>query len=370
MKRIVVACDSFKGSFSSLEASRIIAGVIKNKNPDCEIIVLPIADGGEGTVDAYFYALGSEKINVKVKSPLFGDVTAQYAMLKDKTAVLEMAQASGLTLEKKNDPLLASTFGTGQMILHALNHGAKKILLGLGGSATTDGGAGCVEALGALLTDKENKPIPHGGSGLLQLEKIDLSTMDSRLQTVPITALCDVDNPLYGENGAAYVFSPQKGATQKQARLLDSGLRRLADVAKKTLKKDYAFLKGAGAAGGMGFCVTAMLGGELKSGIDSILDAADFEVIAKNADLIITGEGKLDSQSLMGKAIGGIVRRSKGTPVAAIVGTNSLTAEQTKLFGLYDVIETNPEHLLFEQIKPNAKNMLVQAVQVLAQKFK
>ena len=359
--KVIIAPDSFKGTLSAFEVCSIISETLKEKYPDCETVCIPIADGGEGTVEAYQSIFGGKRIKETVKSPLLKDVEAYYVMLPDNTAVIEMAAASGITIEKENNALLASTYGTGQLILSALENGAKKIILGLGGSATTDGGAGLVTALGGRFFDRNGDEIPLGGVGLEKLEKIDLSGLDKRLFETDLTILCVVTNPLYGENGAAFVYSRQKGASDEEIVRLDNALRNLAKISEATLGKDYSFLSGAGAAGGMGFAVSAFLGGKLQSGIDCILEAANFEEKAKTADLVITGEGKMDIQSLMGKAPFGVSKRSGKTKVIAVVGLLEADEEKVMELGISEVIETNVLHLPFEEIKNRAKEDLKKA---------
>lgn len=361
MKKVIIAPDSFKGTLSAAEVCDIISGVLCEKYTNCEIVCIPIADGGEGTVEAYQSIFGGEKIYAKVKSPLSNNIEAFYVMLPDGTAVIEMAAASGITIEKKNNALKASTYGTGQLILDALQKGAKKIILGLGGSATTDGGVGCVMALGGKFIDKNGNDIPLGGIGLESLEKIDLSGLDKRIKETNLTVLCDVTNPLYGKNGAAFVYSRQKGANDEDIIRLDNALQNLARVSNQVLGKDYSSVSGAGAAGGMGFAVSAFLGGRLQSGIDCILEAADFEEKAKTADLVITGEGKMDMQSLMGKAPFGVAKRSSGTKVIAVVGLLDADREKAKELGISEIIETNFLHLPFEEIKDSAREDLIKA---------
>ncbi len=358
MKKIIIAPDSFKGTLSANEVCDIIGDALKEKYREIEIEKIPIADGGEGTCEAYLKILGGEKVYASVKSPLMHDIIACYVMLGDRTAVIEMASASGITVEKENNALISSSFGTGQLILSALENGAKRIILGLGGSATTDGGAGCITALGGKFLDKNGEAIPYGGIGLEKLAQIDLSEIDRRIFKTELTVLCDVKNPLYGKNGSAFVFAKQKGASDSEIVLLDRALQNLAEVSEKTLGKDYSSLEGTGAAGGMGFAVSAFLGGKLQSGIDCILDTAKFEEKAKTADLIITGEGKMDSQSLMGKAPFGVAKRSGKTKVIAVVGLLEADREQAKKLGIEEVFETNELHLPFEEIKGRAKEDL------------
>lgn len=359
--KILIAPDSFKGTLSSVEVCDIIGGVLKEKYPEAEIIKIPIADGGEGTSEAYFHIFGGEMITVKAESPLGHTIDATYALLKDKTAVIETAAASGISIEKENDALRASTYGTGQLVLDALNRGAERIILGLGGSATTDGGTGFLSALGVRFLKSDGSFVTRGGIGLAKLDRIDLSGLDKRLQSVPLTVLCDVKNPLFGETGAAFVFAPQKGADKEQVKYLNNGLQRLAEVTAGTLGKDFSTLPGAGAAGGMGFAAAAFLGAKLQSGIDCILDAAKFETLSENADLVITGEGKMDSQSLYGKAPFGIAKRSKAKKTMAVVGVFEADKEEAKRLSIEEVIESNPLHLPFDTVKDNAEAMLYEA---------
>ena len=359
--KIILAPDSFKGTLSSINVCDIIGDVLKEKYPEAEIIKIPIADGGEGTSEAYLHIFGGEMITGKAESPLGNVINAGYALLSDKTAVIETAAASGISIEKENNALKASTYGTGQLVLDALDRGAERIILGLGGSATTDGGTGFLSALGARFLKSDGSVIEKGANELAQIEMIELSKLDKRLESVPLTVLCDVKNPLFGENGAAFVFAPQKGANEEQVKKLDKGLRCLAEVTKKTLGKDFSSLPGAGAAGGMGFAASAFLGATLQSGIDCILDAADFEKTSENADLVITGEGKMDFQSLFGKAPFGVAKRSRAKKTIAVVGVFEADRNEAKKLSIEEIIETNPLHLPFDTIKNCAEAMLREA---------
>lgn len=361
MKKIVIAPDSFKGTLSATEVCSVLSGCLKERYPDIEVIQIPVADGGEGTVEAMLTAMGGEKIYCTVKSPLGSDITAYYGLLPDGTAVIEMAQASGITIEKENNALRASSYGTGQLILDAVDKGARDILIGIGGSATTDGGIGTVAALGGRFLDASEKEVPLCGKGLSLIEKIDISGLDKRLRECNITVLCDVVNPLYGEKGAAFVFAPQKSASSDDVILLDDGLRKLAHVSESTLGKDYSLCEGAGAAGGLGFALIAFLGARLTKGIEYILEKTDFTEKIQNADLIITGEGKLDIQSLMGKVPFFVAEKSKGKRVLALVGISEVTTEEAQKNGISEIFETNPLHLPFEAIKTSAKQMLIEA---------
>lgn len=361
MNKIVIAPDSFKGTLSSVEVCRIISKALKEKYPGCSVKSIPVADGGEGTCEAFLYALGGEKITCSVKSPLGRDIKADYALLKDGSAVIEMAAASGLTLEKQNDALLASSFGTGQLMLHAVQNGCKRIILGIGGSATTDGGMGCMAALGVKFYDKDKREINACGKNLSDVCSIDSSCLEKLFSKVKIQVLCDVSNPLFGKKGAAFVYSPQKGANEAQVQFLDKGLCSFANAVARHIGEDFSGFPGAGAAGGMGFAMKAFLSAELKRGIDCVLDSADFDSYIKDCELVITGEGKMDSQSLMGKVPFGVAERSKGVPVLAIVGLNEADSDMTKKLGISRIIETNPLHLPFDEIKDKASEMLYQA---------
>lgn len=362
MKNIIIAPDSFKGTLSSVEVCNIISDTITQMHPDYKTTLIPVADGGEGTAEAYLNIFGGEKVNLTAKSPLGREIDVWYALLPDGTAVIETAAASGITIEKENDALLASTYGTGQMLLHAVKNGAKKIVLGLGGSATTDGGTGLLSAIGVRFTDKNGNEIRKGGKYLSEIENIDVSALPHEFFDIEITVLCDVKNPLYGKYGAAYIFSPQKGATEKDVFLLDEGLRNLAKVSEKVLGKDFSFCEGAGAAGGLGFAVVGFVGGKLKSGIEAILDAVSFEEKAKTVDLIITGEGKMDEQSFMGKVPFGVASKSGKTKVIAVVGIFVGDREKAKENGISEIYETNKTHKPFEEIKKTARQDLINTV--------
>lgn len=362
MKKIVVAPDSFKGTLSSLEVCNLVRESLLEERKDLDIITLPIADGGEGMTESFMSAFAdSEKIELKAKSPLGRDIDVYYAIVSGDTAVIEMAMASGITIEKENNAMRASTYGTGQIIKDALDRGVRKFVLGIGGSATTDGGIGCTAALGGKFLGKDSESVELCGEGLNDIVSIDLSQLDDRLKECDITVLCDVKNPLYGKNGAAYIFGPQKGADEKQVEILDQGLRNLADISAEYMKKDYSQYEGAGAAGGLGFALVAFLGGKLKGGIDHILDMLSFDEKVKDADLVITGEGKMDSQSLMGKLPFGVAKRCRHTRVAAIVGLNTADEKLIAELGIAQVVETNPEHKPFDEVKVTAKADLVKA---------
>ncbi len=366
MKKVIIAPDSFKQTLSAIEVCEIVSGELKKKYEKIETQNIPVADGGEGTVDCFLYALGGEKIFLTVKSPLENDITAYYGILPNGSAVIEMAQASGIAIEKQNNAMKAGTYGTGQLILHAVKNGARNIYIGIGGSATTDGGIGCMSALGVKFLNKNGESVPLCGEGLSMIDEIDTSGLFNEIKECNITVLCDVKNPLYGKNGAAYIFSPQKGADESQIKKLDEGLVNLAKKAKAALNKDYSHLEGAGAAGGLGFALVAFSGATLKSGIEAVLKVTDFEQKAKSADLVITGEGKMDKQSLMGKVPFGVSQKSGGTPVTAIVGISEITESESAAYGITKIIQTNELHLPFDEIKHNARQMLIEACEKIS----
>lgn len=361
MKRYVLIPDSFKGTISSVEICRIVSEAIRAQDPEAAVCAIPVADGGEGTVDAFLAALGGECVEMICKGPYGKDMSAHYAMLPDGTAVIEMAMAAGLPLvgETRN-PEKTTTYGVGQMIAHALHNGAGKIVLGLGGSATNDGGCGAAAALGVQFFNKDGKTfVPIGGT-LKDICHISTDKMDSLVRSTPFFTMCDIDNPLCGENGASAIFGPQKGADSAMVKRLDSGLQHLAAVIRQDLGLDILDLPGSGAAGGFGGGSVAFFSSRLQMGINIILDMANFDQQAADADLVITGEGKLDSQSLRGKVVIGVARRAKalGVPVVALVG-----GCETDIAALYDegvcgVFPINPLPAPFEEVKHQVRDNL------------
>ncbi len=324
MKKVLLLPDSFKGTMDSSTICGIMEDAILRHYPDARVESLPVADGGEGSVDSFLQALGGEKVNIRVKGPLFEEVDAFYGLVNQgRTAVIEMAACAGLPLMgNRKNPLITTTYGVGQMILAAAAGGAKEIILGLGGSATNDGGCGAAAAAGIRFLDSKGQAfIPVGGT-LEQIDRIDLTLKNTLLENLKIRAMCDIDNPMHGPLGAAFVFAPQKGADENGVKILDAGLRHLAAVIAGDLGKRVADLPGSGAAGAMGAGAHAFFGASLEAGIEVVLDTIRFEQIAGDADLILTGEGKIDKQSLGGKVVIGVARRAKrlGVPVAAIVG--------------------------------------------------
>lgn len=323
MKFILIP-DSFKGTLSSGEICNIIKEKISIHFPDSEVASIPVADGGEGSVEAFIAAVGGEKKYVTVKNPYFEDMNAYYGLLSDgETAVVEMAACAGLPLvEDRKNPKLTTTYGVGQLILAAANTGAKKIIIGLGGSCTNDGGCGAAAAVGVkFYNDKSEVFIPTGGT-LDSISRITMDEMDPILKNVEIVTMCDIDNPMYGETGAAYIFGPQKGADEKMIRELDEGLKLLSAAIENTIGKDVSKIPGAGAAGAMGAGMVAFFNSELQMGIQTVLDTVKFDELLSDDSYVLTGEGKLDSQSLRGKVVIGIAGRTKNrnVPLIAIVG--------------------------------------------------
>lgn len=323
MEKCIIIPDSFKGTMTSIEVCNAIEEEIKKIFPRCETINIPVADGGEGTVECFMHTLRGRKIELEVTGPFGDSVKSFYGVLDNGTAVIEMAAAAGLPMVyDRLDPLNASTYGVGELILHAVKSGCKRIILGLGGSCTNDGGTGMAAALGTVFIDAKGKRFVPSGGTLSKIHNIDNSETERLLANVTIEAMCDIDNPMFGKNGAAYVFGPQKGAGEDTVQLLDDNLRHLAEVMKNSFGFDVSRLPGSGAAGAMGAGVVAFLGGRLSSGIELILETVDFDELLSGCDMVFTGEGRLDSQSLSGKVISGVARhaKAKDVPVIAIAG--------------------------------------------------
>ena len=342
MKKCIVISDSFKGTLSSLEICRIARQSIPRFFPDCEVVTIPVADGGEGTVSCFLEALHATPVTVETSGPYGEPIQATYAR-SGRCAIVEMACAAGLPLVgSRLNPEETTTYGVGSVIRHAIEGGCTEILLGLGGSATNDGGCGCAAALGVRFYDRDDQPFLPVGKSLGRISRIDTTQADLLLEGVKITVMCDVDNPLCGPSGAAHVFAPQKGADSRMVDRLDEGLGSLASVIHRQLGADIVNLPGAGAAGGMGGGCVAFLGAALKPGIEAILDLVEFDSHLNGANLVITGEGRIDSQSFRGKVISGITRRTraKSIPVIAIVGSIDQSASAaydlgvTALFGI------------------------------------
>jgi glycerate kinase len=353
--RVVVAPDKFEGSLRAGQAAEAIEAGLRRARPDAEVVRLPLGDGGAGTLEA-LVAAGFQRVPVTVTGPTGEPVTAAIAV-DGARAFVEMAEASGLKRlpGRRRVPLEATTYGTGELVRAALDHGAREIVLGIGGSATTDGGAGMAAALGARLLDQDGAELPPGGAALLRLARIDVAGLDPRLREVRVTVASDVDNPLTGPEGAAHIYGPQKGAGPDDVLLLDSALRRYARALQDDLGLDLVTVPGTGAAGGLGAGAIAFLGAELKSGIQLVLDLAGFADAIDGADLVITGEGSLDAQSLRGKAPFGVAQKAgeHGVPVVALAGVIEVPAKELRAAGFEEghallELEPDPDRVLAE----------------------
>ncbi|WP_439556255.1 glycerate kinase [Dyadobacter sp.] len=336
---ILVAPDKFRGSLEADEVCNAVRAGILLAYPNANVTTVPLADGGEGTAQILTKQAGGTQIEVKVSDPLGREITASYGLSADsKVAFIEMAAASGLKLlsEKDRNPLLTTTFGTGELILDALNRGVEKIILGIGGSATTDGGNGLAAALGFRFFDQNSNMLGVNGGSLSLIDRIEIDNVDPRLNNVSIVVACDVSNPLFGTNGAAYVYGPQKGATAEMVEMLDQGLRNLASVATRIFGQDYSEVPGAGAAGGVGAGCMWFLNAELKDGVSIVIEQSNIVGLIKQADLVITGEGKIDEQTLSGKVVKGLADfcQQYQVPLAAVCGTLQITPEQTRDAGI------------------------------------
>ena len=344
MKKIILIPDSSKGTMSSAEICGIMERAIRNHFPAAEVLSIPVADGGEGSVDCFLQAMSGDRVPVKVKGPYFEDMESFYGRLPDGAAVIEMAACAGLPLVGENKAAeKTTTYGVGQLIRHAVEQGAKKLIVGLGGSATNDGGTGAAAALGVRFIDGDGKDFVPTGATLKDIVRIDMSGLLPVLADVEIITMCDIDNPLCGENGAAHVFGPQKGATPETVRMLDQGLYHLGGVILSDLGMEIRELPGAGAAGGMGGGMAAFFRSRLQMGIEAVLDTVGYDRLLDGADLVITGEGRLDTQSLRGKVVVGVARRTRGrgVPVVAVVGDIGDNVERAYDEGLCGIFSTN-----------------------------
>ncbi|MDR0538940.1 MAG: glycerate kinase [Spirochaetaceae bacterium] len=361
MKKILLIPDSFKGTMSSAEICAIMERAILKFEPDARVISIPVADGGEGSVDAFLTALGGEKIKTTVQGPFEQPVEGFFGIINEtgaKTGVVEMAAAAGLPLAlPRLNPLQATTYGAGELIKAALDAGCTKLIIGLGGSATNDGGCGAAAALGVRFFDKNGAAFVPVGGTLKDIARIDVSGRDARLETAELITMCDIDNPLYGENGAAFVFAPQKGADTQAVQFLDDGLKALAGTVRACLGLDKAAMPGAGAAGGMGYGMNVFLGSTLKMGIETVLDTVKFDELLAGADCVFSGEGKIDTQSLRGKVVIGIARRTKkaGVPLIAVVGDIGDGIEAAYDSGVSAIFSINRVAVDFSKAKARAK---------------
>ena len=330
--KVVVAIDSLKGSLSSMEAGLAIKEGVLAAQPDAEVIVKPLADGGEGTTDALIEGMNGERIDLTVTGPMHTPVDAYYGYLREtNTAVMEMASAAGITLvpDKEKNPLLATSYGVGEMIIDAIQRGCRNFIIGIGGSITNDGGIGMLKALGVRFLDEKGEDAGEGGQALAKVACIDLSGLNPLLKECHIQVACDVNNPLCGESGSTYVYGPQKGVTEDMKKTLDEAMAHFARVTSETLENDYMNTPGAGAAGGLGYAFLAYTGAALTPGIELILDAVGLEEELSGANVVVTGEGRLDFQTAMGKAPVGVARLAKKYNAKVIAFAGSVTKEAT-----------------------------------------
>lgn len=361
LKKCIIIPDSFKGTLSSLEVCNTMKACFENLIPDCQVVTVPVADGGEGTADCFLHALpNAEKVPMTASDP-FGNPISCYYIKSGPVAIVEMAQTAGLPLAERHlDPKKASTYGVGEMIAHAVHNGCTEIIIGLGGSCTNDAGVGCAMALGVEFFDSEGNLFTPTAITLSQIASFSIRKANQLLQHCSITAMCDIDNPMYGPNGAAHIFAPQKGADEACVKELDENLKALAHVFETCLDKNVADIKGAGAAGAMGAGIVAFLGGSLKSGIDTVLDLIGFDKELENTDLVFTGEGKIDSQSLNGKVVIGISRRAQkqNVPVIAVVGAIGEGAQGAYDQGIHSIFSINTSATDYEIARYHSKENL------------
>lgn len=370
MKKIVLAPDSFKGTLSSRQVCEEIATAAGRVFPGCQVKSVPVADGGEGSVEAFLAAMGGERKELAVQGPFGEEMTGFYGLVEGgRTAIIEMAACAGLPLaEGRLDPERATTYGVGQLMVDAARSGCKKIILGLGGSCTNDGGCGAAAAAGARFFRENGEAFVPTGGTLGEIAGMDLTGLRRAFAGVEIVAMCDIDNPLYGEAGAAYIFGPQKGADPAMVERLDQNLQALEQVVKRALGADLAQMPGAGAAGGMGYGMAAFFGAKLQPGIETVLDTVDFDRLLEGADLVFSGEGRLDAQSVRGKVVAGVARRAKaaGVPLVALVGQIGQGFEPMYDLGLSAVFSINRAAQPLAESAPHAaENLCLAAENVL-----
>lgn len=373
--KIVIASDSYKGSLDSSQVNEAMRKGILRVFEDAEIICIPIADGGEGTVDAVMTCCGGSYCYETVTGPDGREVIARYGILPDKSAVIEMAAASGLPLVQDVTPdavMNSTTYGTGQLIASALDKGCRKIYIGIGGSATNDGGIGMLQALGVSFLDADNREVGFGGKYLDKIARIDISNLDPRIQETSLVVMSDVTNPLCGENGAAVVYGPQKGATEEEIAILDKGLAQFAELICQMNLPDIRNLPGAGAAGGLGGGLVSFLGAEIRPGIKAILEIADFEKSVQWADLILSGEGRIDGQSANGKVVSGIaeIAGKYNVPVIAICGSVEKDAREIFEKGISGMEAAVCRPVTLEKAMDEAEQNVIDAAERVMQMVK
>lgn len=373
--KIVIASDSYKGSLDSSQANEAMRKGVLRVFEDAEIKCIPIADGGEGTVDAVMTCCGGSYCYETVTGPDGREVIARYGILPDKSAVIEMAAASGLPLVQDVTPdavMNSTTYGTGQLIASALDKGCRKIYIGIGGSATNDGGIGMLQALGVSFLDADNREVGFGGKYLDKIARIDISNLDSRIRETELVVMSDVTNPLCGENGAAVVYGPQKGATEEEIAILDKGLAQFAELICQMNLPDIRNLPGAGAAGGLGGGLVSFLGAEIRPGIKAILEIADFEKSVQWADLILSGEGRIDGQSANGKVVSGIaeIAGKYNVPVIAICGSVEKDAREIFEKGISGMEAAVCRPVTLEKAMEEAEQNVIDAAERVMQMVK
>lgn len=363
--KIVIASDSYKGSLTTLEVANSIELGIKRVFDNVDIVKIPVADGGEGTVDALVLGLNGTYEEEEVIGPLGERLNARYGFIDEDAAVIEMATASGFTLvdKKKLNPLITTTFGTGQLIKSAMEKGARKIYVGLGGSATNDGGIGMAQALGFSFKDKHGNEVGFGGGEINKIVEIDFENVHPLLKETEVMIISDVKNPLYGANGASYVYGAQKGATKEMMELLDNNLRYFGELIKKTVGKDIANIPGAGAAGGLGAGLLAFCDASIFSGIDKVLDIIEIDKHLIDADMVITGEGRIDGQSIFGKVPVGVAKRAKkyNIPVIAIAGSIGEGVSEIYSHGIDMIVDIIDKPMTLEEAMESGAQLIENA---------
>ena len=366
--KILVAPDSFKGSLSAMEVCNNIEIGIRKVGQDIDIIKVPMADGGEGTLEALIPSTNGDIYEKTAKDPLFRDISGKYGILGDgRTCIIEMARVSGLLLLRKEErnPMNTTTYGTGQLILEGLNQGCRNFIIGIGGSATTDGGIGMAAALGVKFMDGNQEELPPIGSSLLKIKSIDIFNMDERIKESTFTIASDVDNPLYGEEGAAYVYGPQKGADEEMVIKLDEGLRNYSNIIKKDLGKNIGAVKGAGAAGGLGAGLVVFLNAKMKSGVDIVIESTKLEEKMKSIDLVITGEGSIDFQTQFGKTSYGVAKLAKKykKPVIGICGSLGQGVEVLYDHGFTSIFSIGDKPMTLEESMERTPELLQKTIE-------
>lgn len=373
MEKCIVIPDSFKGTMSSSEVSEIIKKQILHHYPKCNVITIPVADGGEGTVDCFLSCIENAHKIKTISTNAFNEKVNCYYALYNDTAIIEVAQCAGLPqAEGRLNPAITTTYGVGTVIKDAISKGCKNIILGLGGSCTNDGGTGMAAALGITFINKNGETFIPTGATLCDIDKIETSNAKELLRNCNFTAMCDITNPMYGQNGAAYVFSPQKGADKKMVKFLDDNLMHLSEKIKEFIGINVANIPGAGAAGAMGAAVVAFFNGELKSGINTVLETVKFNNHLINCDVVFTGEGKVDSQSIQGKVISGVSKaaQKKNVPVILIAGSIGDGAEKTYSIGVSAIFSINQKPMEFDKAKKFSKTNLASITDSILRLYK